>query len=57
MGLAAYAIVGSGGDWRIRHDGKSCLAVIARSSCDEAIHSLLATWIASQELAMTNLAV
>ena len=22
MGLAAYTIVGSGGEWRIRHDGK-----------------------------------
>jgi hypothetical protein len=22
MGLAAYAIIGSGGEWRIRHDGK-----------------------------------
>jgi hypothetical protein len=27
--------------------------VIARSTCDEAIHSFLAAWIASQELAMT----
>ena len=23
MGIAAYAVVGSGGEWRIRHDGKS----------------------------------
>jgi hypothetical protein len=31
-------------------------AVFARSSCDEAIHSFLAAWIASQGLAMTTFA-
>ncbi len=23
MGMAAYAVIGGGGEWRIRHDGKS----------------------------------
>jgi hypothetical protein len=23
MGVAAYAVIGSGGEWRIRHDGRN----------------------------------
>jgi hypothetical protein len=36
MGLAAYAIVGSGGEWRIRHDGKDENVYQTKESAFEA---------------------
>ncbi len=36
MGLAAYAIVGSGGEWRIRHDGKDENVYLTKESAFEA---------------------
>jgi hypothetical protein len=36
MGLAAYEIVGSGGEWRIRHDGKDTNAYQTKESAFEA---------------------
>jgi hypothetical protein len=36
MGLAAYTIVGSGGEWRIRHDGKDENVYQTKESAFEA---------------------
>jgi hypothetical protein len=36
MGLAAYAVIGGGGEWRIRHDGKSENVYQTKESAFEA---------------------
>jgi hypothetical protein len=36
MGLAAYKIVGNGGEWRVRHDGKEENAYQTKESAFEA---------------------
>jgi hypothetical protein len=36
MGVAAYAVVGSGGEWRIRHDGKNDNVYQTKESAFEA---------------------
>jgi hypothetical protein len=37
MGLASYAIVGSAGEWRIRHDGKDENVYQTKESAFEAV--------------------
>ncbi len=36
MGMAAYAVIGGGGEWRIRHDGKSENVYQTKESAFEA---------------------
>jgi hypothetical protein len=36
MGVAAYAVIGSGGEWRIRHDGKNDNVYQTKESAFEA---------------------
>ena len=36
MGVAAYAVIGSGGEWRIRHDGKNENVYQTKESAFEA---------------------
>jgi hypothetical protein len=36
MGIAAYAVIGSGGEWRIRHDGKAENVYQTKESAFEA---------------------
>jgi hypothetical protein len=36
MGLASYEIIGSGGEWRIRHDGKADNIYQTKESAFEA---------------------
>jgi hypothetical protein len=36
MGIAAYAVIGSGGEWRIRHDGKAENVYETKESAFEA---------------------
>jgi hypothetical protein len=36
MGVAAYAVIGSGGEWRIRHDGKAENVYQTKESAFEA---------------------